>query len=115
LRSAPSINWSAHQDDHSILRRLAQCLPPVAAELGQLVEEEDAVVGEAHLPGTGDAPAADEPGVGDRVVGKEEDMPASPRRAPRVSDADGKQTGQRHLPPTMLLWAAARRAVTGAE
>jgi hypothetical protein len=36
----------------------------------ELVEEEDAVAGEADLARTGDAAAADEAGVGDGVVGE---------------------------------------------
>jgi hypothetical protein len=74
------------QGHEAVLQRLAERLEGVPAELGQLVEKEDAVVGEAHFPGTRDAPAADEAGVGDGVVGGPEgpDMPypwAGVRRA----------------------------------
>jgi hypothetical protein len=51
---------------------LAQRLQDVTVEVGQLVEEEDAVMGEADLPRTRDVAAADEARVGDGVVGRTE-------------------------------------------
>jgi hypothetical protein len=53
-------------------------------ELGQLVQEEDTVVGQAHLARLGDRAAADETGVGDGVVG----------RAERASGDEGSVRGQ---------------------
>jgi hypothetical protein len=47
---------SAPEGDGPIFRRLAKGLESIAAELRQLVEGEDAVVGEAHLPGAGILP-----------------------------------------------------------
>jgi len=44
------------ESDDLVLQGLALRLQSVAAELGQLVEEEHAVVGEAHLPWTGMLP-----------------------------------------------------------
>ncbi len=49
--------------DVAVLERLAERLERVAAELGQLVEEEHAVVREADLARTRERPAADQPGV----------------------------------------------------
>ena len=54
-------------------QRLAEAFEHRAAEFGKLVEEEDAVVGERHLAGPRRAaPAADHPGVRDRVVRRAE-------------------------------------------
>ena len=47
-------------------------LQDVLLELGELVEEEDAVVRQGDLAGAGQGAAADEPGVGDGVVGRAE-------------------------------------------
>ena len=56
-------------DGHGALfERLAQHLEGRPAELRQLVEEEDAVVGEAHLAGAGPRAAADEGHLARRVV-----------------------------------------------
>jgi hypothetical protein len=38
---------------HRFLQRLTEDFQHLALELGQLVEEEDAGVGQAHLPGRG--------------------------------------------------------------
>jgi hypothetical protein len=62
----------ACEGDDPVLQGLAEGLQGIAAELGQLVEEEDAVVGETHFSRPGDAAAADEAGVGDRMVGRTE-------------------------------------------
>jgi hypothetical protein len=43
----------AGEGDEPILQGLAEGFEGIAAELGQLVEEEDAVVGEADPPGVG--------------------------------------------------------------
>jgi hypothetical protein len=43
----------AGEGDEAVLQRLAQGFEGIAAELGQLVEEEDPVMGEADLPRTG--------------------------------------------------------------
>ena len=51
-----------------ILAGLVQHLQHVSFELGQLVQEEHAVVGERDLAGPGDRAAAGEPRVGDGVV-----------------------------------------------
>ena len=55
--------------DPAVLQGLAQDLEDVLSELRQLVEKEDPVVREAHLAGPRDLAAADQPGIGDRVVG----------------------------------------------
>ena len=56
----------------AFLERLPQHLEDVAAELEHLVEEQDAMVREAHLAGTRVRAAADERGVGDGVVRRAE-------------------------------------------
>jgi hypothetical protein len=68
----PALATAMGPGGNSLFQRLAQRLQGIAAELGQLVEEEDAVVGEAHLPRAGNAAAADEAGVGDRVMRRAE-------------------------------------------
>jgi hypothetical protein len=50
LTQAPLTGWSAPPGDGPIFRALAEGLEGVAAELRELVEEEDAVVGETHFP-----------------------------------------------------------------
>ena len=62
----------------AVFERLAQHFERLAVELGQLVEEEHAVVGERDLARRGRRAAADQAGVADRVM----------RRAER---ADGQQ------------------------
>jgi hypothetical protein len=56
----------------AVFERLAQHFQHLALELGQLVQEEDTMVGQAHLARPGDGAAADEAGVGDEVVGRAE-------------------------------------------
>ena len=62
----------AADGDDFVFHGLAQNFEGALAELGELVEEEDAAVGEADLAGSGPAPAADEAGVRDGVVGRAE-------------------------------------------
>ena len=62
----------AGDGDDAVFERLAEDFEDVAGELGQLVEEEQAVVGERDLAGARDHAAADEAGVGDGVVGRAE-------------------------------------------
>ena len=62
----------AGDGDHAVFERLAEDFEDVAGELGQLVEEEQAVVGEGDFAGARDHAAADEAGVGDGVVGRAE-------------------------------------------
>ena len=62
--------------DHAVFQGLAQHLQGGALEFRQFVQEEDAVVGQAHLPRPGGGAAADEPGVGDGVVRRPERSPA---------------------------------------
>ena len=58
----------ARDGDVAVFKGLAQDFEDVAGELGELVEEEDAVVGERDFAGAGNGAAADEAGVGDGVV-----------------------------------------------
>ena len=58
----------AHDRHLPVLERLAQRLQRRPRELRQLVEEQDAVMGQARLPRAGMRPAAHEAGRGDRVV-----------------------------------------------
>jgi hypothetical protein len=62
----------ASERDDAVFQRLTEGRQGVTAELGQLVEEKDTVVGEAHLPRAGDAAAADEAGVGNTVMERAE-------------------------------------------
>jgi hypothetical protein len=64
---------------------LAQHLQHAFFELGQLVQKQHPVVGQAHLAGPGHAAAADHPGIGDGVMGRAEG-PGQTRAwpAPRV-------------------------------
>src|SRR5687768_12799896 len=54
--------------DAPILQGLAQGFQNVAAKLEQLIEKEDAMMREAHLPGPWWIATANEPRIGDRVV-----------------------------------------------
>ena len=67
---------AAHDRHDAVLQRLAQRLERRAAELRQLVEEQHAVVGEAHLAGLRQRAAADEARRRDRVVRRAERSPA---------------------------------------
>ena len=58
----------AGDDDAGVLERLPQGLQDALGELGQLVEEQHAVMGEADLAGMRNAAAADEAGLGRGVV-----------------------------------------------
>ncbi|MEY4487816.1 MAG: hypothetical protein RIQ79_324 [Verrucomicrobiota bacterium] len=60
---------AARDGDGSILEGLTKNLKGGAFELGQLVEEQHAVVGQGNLAGAGDGAAADETDIGDSVVG----------------------------------------------
>jgi hypothetical protein len=74
--------------DPALLERLAQRLEDIPAELGQLVEEQHALVGAGHLTGGQDRSPADHPGVRDRVVG-------GPERPPAVQLGDRSLAGRR--------------------
>jgi len=52
----------------AVFERLAQNVEHVPMKLGQLVQEEDAVVRETDFPGTRCRTAPDEAGIGNRVV-----------------------------------------------
>ncbi len=54
--------------DRALLERLPEDFQAAAIELGQLVEEEDAVVGERDFAGRGRAAAADHAGIADGVM-----------------------------------------------
>src|SRR6266511_1864057 len=58
----------SRQGDASLLERLAKRLQRIARELPELVEEEDTLVGQRHLPRPGWRPATDEAGRRDGVV-----------------------------------------------
>jgi hypothetical protein len=73
----------------AVFQGLAHHFQHLALELGQLVQEEDDVVGEADLAGLGDRAAADEARIGDGAVqgaegvGKEGLAPSTPQTSPR--------------------------------
>jgi hypothetical protein len=60
--------WAECQILLFLLDRLAQDVQDVAVKLGELVEEEDAVVSQADFPGTRHRPSADAACVRDRMV-----------------------------------------------
>ena len=62
----------ARDGDGAVFERLAEDFEDVAGELGELVEEEQAVVGERDLAGARHHAAADQAGVGDGVVRRAE-------------------------------------------
>src|SRR5215468_8169611 len=62
----------SRDDDRAVLERLAQGIEYPHGKLGQLVEEEDAEMGQAHLAGMWHAASPDEPGPRDRVMGRAE-------------------------------------------
>ncbi len=72
--------------DATLLQRLPQRVEGRRGEGADLVEEQHAVMGEADLPGPREAPPADQPGGGDRVVGRAEGAPHD-ERAPGVEQA----------------------------
>jgi hypothetical protein len=73
------------RDRHaSVFERLAKCFERGPTKLGELVEKEDTVVGEAHFSRTRVVSAADEADLADRVVGR-------PKGAPRNEAAGGSQ------------------------
>jgi len=55
--------------DPPIFQGLAQDLQDILLELWQLIQEEDPVVGEAHLPRFRYLPPSDEPCIGDGMMG----------------------------------------------
>ena len=68
----------------AVLERLAHDLQSLAAELGEFVEKQDAVVGERDFAGAGVGAAAEQAGIGDGVVG----------RAKRAGDEEGAVGGE---------------------
>jgi hypothetical protein len=59
--------WYSYE---SLLKRLAQDLQDLAAELRQLIQEEDAVVGPRHFTWHWHLAAADQPDIRDGLVGR---------------------------------------------
>jgi len=83
----------AGDGDGAVFERLAEDLEHVAGGLGQFVEEDQAVVREGDLAGTGDHAAADKASVGDGVVGRAEG-PVGDKTLIAVEDAgDGVNLG----------------------
>ena len=62
----------ARDGDAAVFERLAHDLEDVAAELRQLVEKQHAVVGQRDFAGFGHRAAADQAGIGDRVMRRAE-------------------------------------------
>ncbi len=69
----------------TLLERLAEDLEDMALELGQLIQEQDPVVRQRHLPRHGQLAAADQPHIRDGVV-------RGPERA--RGDEGGAPTGE---------------------
>src|SRR4029077_19038900 len=75
------------RDRHlAVLERGPQRLERVAAELAQLIEEEDAAMGPRHLPRPWRCPAADQGPPGHRVVRRPKRTP-QPRHPVLAADA----------------------------
>ena len=113
---------AAHDRRATVLERLAQSLQGGARELRQLVEEQDAVVGQARLARHRPRAAADQPGGRDRVVRRAEgaagDQPAAvvaPRDAVDARHLQRLLSGQRRQDarqaPRQHRLADARRAL----
>ncbi len=83
----------ARDGDGVIFQGLAQDLEDVAGKLRQLVEKEQAVVGQRDLAGPGDDAAADQPGVGDGVVGRAEGALGDEARSGVEHAGDGVNLG----------------------
>src|SRR6187402_1330041 len=58
--------------DEAVFEWLAQCLQSRAPKLGQLVQEQNAVMSQADLPGAGNVTAADQARLADRMVRRAE-------------------------------------------
>lgn len=65
-------HFGAGDVDAAVFHGLAEDFECAALELGEFVEEEDAVVGEADFSGLGNGAAADESDVADGMVGRAE-------------------------------------------
>src|SRR5215471_10750403 len=93
----------SRDDDRAVLERLAQGIEYAHGKLGQLVEEEDAEMGQAHLAGMRDAASPDEPSSRDRVMRRaegslaHEPMPGREQahHAPHGGHFDGFLQGER--------------------
>src|SRR5499427_7539995 len=93
----------SRDDDRTALERLAQGIDDPHGKLGQLVEEEDAEMGQAHLAGMRDAASPDEPSSRDRVMRRaegalaHEPMPGREQahHAPHGGHLDGLLQGER--------------------
>ena len=75
------MRWARVSEIDPLLERLPERLERGARELRQLVEEEDAVVGEARLAGRRRHAAADQPRARDRVMRRPERPPGDQRLA----------------------------------
>jgi hypothetical protein len=62
----------ARDGDFAVFQRLAHHFQGGAFELGQLIEEKDAVMGEAHFARLGNGGAAEQADVGDGVMRRSE-------------------------------------------
>jgi hypothetical protein len=92
----------AHDGHAAVLEGLTERLEARPGELGKLVEEEHAVMGERDLPGQGNAAPADEPGRRHGVMRCPEGPPrdhapaiVQPRHGVDAGDADGFLVGER--------------------
>ena len=97
---------AGHRPDHRhrpVLQRLAERLAGRPGELGQLVEEEHPMVGQADLAGAGDVAAADQAGDRDGVVGG----PERPRRD--QAGARAEEPGRREHPGDLERLVALQR------
>src|SRR5262249_17875772 len=75
--------------DHAVLERLAEDLQYIPSELGELIEEEDAMVGEGELSRAPEWASADEPRVRHGVMGRSERSLGQQRSRATEEPVDG--------------------------
>jgi hypothetical protein len=56
----------------AVFERLPKAVQDRPPELGRLIQKQDAVMSQGHLPGTGDRSSSDESGVRNAVMGRPE-------------------------------------------
>ena len=88
---------------HAFLERLPQDLEGMPAELRHLVEEQDAVMGQADLAGPRDGAAADERDIGDRMM----------RRAERALGQQARARWQQSATECTVVTSSASSKVSG--
>jgi hypothetical protein len=78
----------------TILKRLPQDLEDMAAELGQFVQEEHAIVGQRHVARLRHVAPTDQPHIRDGVVGRAKRAGGDPRHTGAGKPRDAVNTGR---------------------